>query len=472
MKTNSKQLIVKALSVALVLQNPLQAMASLSVQNFSPATNSTYTMTEDASLFVAPQDNLWTGRRLFFSAMYNWVDRPLVELNADRTQRLDTIVSQIHTLDITAGLAITQRFSLNAVLPLNLTSVYGNTNQFALGDARLIGKWRLTPDWAWVHVAVIPEFTAPTGAQDLFLSSGGVGAAMRVAVERDFGPVVASANVGYRYRANAVFSDLNYTHTIPMALGLFVPVGKVFGINAEASGSMLVPLNRFNNPGEVYLGARIQPSREFVATLGAAVGAVGGVGSNDIRVIAGLKFSPIPGETLPIALPTVQAAPIVVDPKVEIRKQVIFTAKEIQLGQEVKFEHNKAVLTASGKELLDAVAEVLIENKGQYKSIVVEGHTNEIGSQKFNLKLSRARAKAVKEYLISRGIGKDVLKTEGFGKMRPKALPGLSREAQLEANRRVEFKVIQDAKKGAKKAKEDAQAKANAPIAPATATTN
>lgn len=447
---NKKSLaLLTATSIATaVLTIPTQSTAAVSVQNYSAPANKTYSMTEDAMLYVAPQDGLWTGRRLFFGAMYNYVNAPLVELNAERTQRLGTVVNGIHTLDMTAGWMITQRASLNLSLPLNMAGVTGNTAQFALGDARLMGKWRLTPDFAWVHVAIIPEMIFPTGAQDLFLSNGGLGGGMRVSVERDFGPIVASVNAGYRYRHNATFQDLNYTHSLPLALGLYVPIGQKFGINGEASGAVSLPFNRFSNPGEVYLGARFHPSREVTLAAGAALGSVNGIGSNDYRVIGGVQFSPMPKEEIPVI---VAPAPVMLSAKAELQKQVVFTAKEIQLGQEVKFEHGKDVLTASGKALLDVVADVMKENKDSYKSIVIEGHTNDIGGHKFNNKLSQARAAAVKEYLISRGIDAKVLDTKGYGKTRPKLLPGLSRDAQREANRRVEFKVIQSKKPRAKK---------------------
>lgn len=441
------KLFTAVASAAAILTIPMRSSASVSVQNYSAPSNSTYTLTEDASLYVSPQDPTWTGGRLFFGAMYNYVHNPLVELNADRTARLSTIVNSIQTLDMTAGWTITRRVSIDATLPLNLVRRLDSaTNQFSLGDARLFSKIRLTTDDAWMHVALIPEVIFPTGAQDLFLSSGGFGGGARLSMERDFGPLTASINMGYRYRGNAVFGDLDYTHSIPLALGLFIPVGQSFGINAEAAGSVLAPLNRFQNPGEAYVGGRYRFNREAVINLGAAIGSISPIGSNDFRVIAGVQFSPMPKEQAPIALPVV-AVVTPVDPKVELKKQVVFTPKEIQLGQEVKFEHGKDRLTDSGKQLLDAVAEVLQENKGSYRRIIIEGHTNDIGSFKFNLKLSQARAIAVREYLISRGIQASVLNSTGYGKTRPKYLPGMSHTAQLEANRRVEFKVIQDKKK-------------------------
>jgi OOP family OmpA-OmpF porin len=121
---------------------------------------------------------------------------------------------------------------------------------------------------------------------------------------------------------------------------------------------------------------------------------------------------------------------------------VIFTPKEIKILEEIKFEHNKAILTASGKQLLDEVADVIKANRRSFRQISVEGHTNKLGTYKHNMKLSAARAVTVKEYLMSRGIEGQLLLTSGYGYNRPKRVPGLPKAAQLEANRRVEFRVI------------------------------
>ncbi len=71
------------------------------------------------------------------------------------------------------------------------------------------------------------------------------------------------------------------------------------------------------------------------------------------------------------------------------------------------------------------------------KKVVVEGHTDNVGDSKLNLKLSEERASAVVDYLIKKGIKSDRLTWKGFGDMRP-----ISTENTVEGhaqNRRVEF---------------------------------
>ncbi len=151
----------------------------------------------------------------------------------------------------------------------------------------------------------------------------------------------------------------------------------------------------------------------------------------------------MPEEKKPDVVPVVAAtAPMPVEePKSTPR--VVFTPKEIKLGEEVKFEHDSDRLTKSGRDLLDEVARVIKQNRKSYLKILIEGHTNELGTYPYNQTLSENRANSVREYLTSRGIKGKELMAIGYGKTKPKRVRGrLSRDAKLAANRRVVFRVI------------------------------
>lgn len=428
-----------------------EARASINVQDFTPAANSTYTLTEDAMLQVAPYDPTWTGSRLFFSANYNWIDDPLVEYSTDRTVRTATLVDGIQTLDLGVGWFLAQRFSINFASSMDLVHIPSQANQFALGDSQAFFKWRLTGDNAYIAISVMPEIWLPTGDSNLFLSDGSVGYGATLAFEHDFGVFRAAANVGYRYSPNAQYGDIDYTQRMPMALGAFIPVSQHWGINAEAAGALILPVNSYNNPSELYAGARYQVTRECTLLGGASIGSVDSQAGNDFRVSLGIRFSPMPEpkvaeapKSIPLAPVVAQQAsppPPVVTPKIA---RVTFTKREIKLTEEIKFRHASAVLTLSGRDLLDEVAEVMKKNRRGYRKILIEGHTNELGSYPYNQKLSEQRAAAVREYLASRGITSKNLLVIGYGKTKPKRklTDGLSKEARLAANRRVGFRVI------------------------------
>lgn len=106
--------------------------------------------------------------------------------------------------------------------------------------------------------------------------------------------------------------------------------------------------------------------------------------------------------------------------------------------KDVLFEYNSDQLTASSKATLDNVAPLLTSKNIQNPHWLVEGHTDNVGSQHYNLPLSEKRANSVKAYLESKGVPASILKSVGFGL----SLPITTNEtAEGRArNRRVELK--------------------------------
>jgi outer membrane protein OmpA-like peptidoglycan-associated protein len=75
--------------------------------------------------------------------------------------------------------------------------------------------------------------------------------------------------------------------------------------------------------------------------------------------------------------------------------------------------------------------------------IQLEGHTDSVGSDEYNQKLSEERAEAVREYLVSQGVPGDTVTAAGFGKSKPVADNSTAQGRQQ--NRRVEMVVSGDA---------------------------
>ncbi len=114
---------------------------------------------------------------------------------------------------------------------------------------------------------------------------------------------------------------------------------------------------------------------------------------------------------------------------------VEITDTHIRINQTIHFEFNKAVIRKTSYWILDQVVKVL----GDYPkfTVSVEGHTDSKGSDKYNMKLSAARAKAVMDYLIQHGIGASRLTSKGFGETKP-IDTNATKEGRA-VNRRVEF---------------------------------
>lgn len=108
---------------------------------------------------------------------------------------------------------------------------------------------------------------------------------------------------------------------------------------------------------------------------------------------------------------------------------------------DVLFDFNQASLKPGAREKLSKLAGILLAYTGPYH-MEVEGHTDAIGSQDYNQKLSEDRAQSVSSYLLREGIASDrILAVRGFGKLRPVTTNDTPEGRQM--NRRVEI-VITD----------------------------
>ncbi|MBN2401357.1 MAG: OmpA family protein [Spirochaetes bacterium] len=106
----------------------------------------------------------------------------------------------------------------------------------------------------------------------------------------------------------------------------------------------------------------------------------------------------------------------------------------------IEFAFDKAALTGKAFPILSRVAELL--NKYARYNVLIEGHTDDIGEEEYNLKLSEARAKNVMDFLISKGIDEKRLMFRGMGETMP-FLPNSDSENRRR-NRRVEFLLIKE----------------------------
>jgi OOP family OmpA-OmpF porin len=102
------------------------------------------------------------------------------------------------------------------------------------------------------------------------------------------------------------------------------------------------------------------------------------------------------------------------------------------------FDFDKAVLKPEGKAKLD---DLVGKIQGiSLEVIIAVGHTDSVGSDAYNQKLSVRRAEAVKAYLVSKGIEKNRVYTEGKGEKQPVA-DNKTAEGRAK-NRRVEIEVV------------------------------
>ncbi len=152
----------------------------------------------------------------------------------------------------------------------------------------------------------------------------------------------------------------------------------------------------------------------------------------DGAIVAPKAVTPAPAPATPTtAAPAPKAAPpVVVAPPA--------AATKVTYAADAFFDFDKSVLKAEGKAKLD---DLVGKVKGiNLEVIIAVGHTDSVGSDAYNQKLSVKRSDAVKAYLVSKGIEKNRVYTEGKGEKQPVADNKTS--AGRSKNRRVEIEVV------------------------------
>ncbi len=163
--------------------------------------------------------------------------------------------------------------------------------------------------------------------------------------------------------------------------------------------------------------------------------ATAGVGCDG--AIVAPKAAPAPA---PVAAPAPAPAPKAAPAPAPAPKPVPPppAATKVTYAADAFFDFDKAVLKAEGKAKLD---DLVGKVKGiSLEVIIAVGHTDSVGGDPYNQKLSVKRSEAVKAYLVSKGIEKNRVYTEGKGEKQPVA-DNKTKEGRAK-NRRVEIEVV------------------------------
>lgn len=156
--------------------------------------------------------------------------------------------------------------------------------------------------------------------------------------------------------------------------------------------------------------------------------------ANDAAICECDKSLAAPGKCDPVA-----AAPA--------KKAAALANEKIKLAADALFDFDKAVLRPEGKAKLDDLAAKA--KQINLEVIIAVGHTDRLGGEGYNQKLSEKRAAAVKAYLVSKGIEANRVYTEGKGERQPvtgttckgdKKTPALIQ--CLQPDRRVEIEIV------------------------------
>ena len=155
------------------------------------------------------------------------------------------------------------------------------------------------------------------------------------------------------------------------------------------------------------------------------------------------KAAPAPQPV--VAAPAPQPEPVVeekpcytLDEIIELMaKNESIEGKTICAVDAINFDFSKSTIKSESYEYLDKLATTLIRSN---RRIEVKGHTDNVGSEDFNMNLSRERAEAVVDYLVSKGVDRNKLTYSYYGMSRP--LSDNDTEEGRAMNRRVEFTIL------------------------------
>jgi outer membrane protein OmpA-like peptidoglycan-associated protein len=152
-------------------------------------------------------------------------------------------------------------------------------------------------------------------------------------------------------------------------------------------------------------------------------------GSTNVRIVGDAPAPPPPP-------PAPEPPP---EPK---RAQIV--GNQIVINEKIQFAFDKADILSESHSILDEVVKIMTENP-QVKKVRIEGHASlendTPAARNHNKLLSDRRSKAVLEYLATHGIERGRLEAVGFGNEKP--LQSNDTEEGREANRRVEFNILE-----------------------------
>ncbi|NQZ01072.1 MAG: OmpA family protein [Bdellovibrionales bacterium] len=442
--------MLRGLSLIVLLFSFSSAKANVvgaDTQNFNPTPDGLDFVTVQSSETLKPGIfNLGVFVNYAVNSLPNYEDVS----NGDRTNFRDSLTSS----DLNLGVGILDGWSVGFSMPYLLSqSVDSDVNSFrgefaetGLTEYRLNTKVRFTGDQdGGVGAVLTANFNQIEN--NPFLGEGaGPTVTLELVADTTVGQYAMAANVGYRLRsegdqivdvpvepfgdqmiASAAVSYLLTEYDTKL-------IGEVFGSIPVESADFAS--DRDVSSMELLLGLKHDLNRKLAWHAGAGTEIYQGSSSPDWRLYTGLNYSFGPVKKSQNIITRVNDRDEIIvedDPFAEIG-----TGSESFVARDVLFKFDSAEVDEAFREALQRMADYLRRPPG-FKSLVIEGHTDSIGSAAYNLKLSQRRADSVRRVLIQSGLSAKKVRAVGYGESQPIGDNGNFQGRKL--NRRVEFSV-------------------------------
>ncbi len=383
----------------------------------------------------------------------NYANAPLVRYVNGKLAA--EVVSNQLTIDIVGAISILHYFEVGvgvpfvpfqsgAGLPASTTEAARNLAKGAFGDIWLSLKAPILRT-KHVNLAAAVAVTFPSGDHNNFDGEQTVTGTPRLISDFRFvnERLIFGADIGVHLRGPATLGNINFTHELAFGASIAYAIfAEKFYAGLEFYGAAGFHFKSLEEtPVEALLGLKYRLSK-IMLSLAGGTGVTDGYGTPRFRVIAGVAFFPqkakvIEAEPEPVPEPMPEPAQPPPpggsphgEPKVEI------TRERIAISDKVYFEFDSDRINPVSFPLLDKVAEVIMKHP-RLKRIRVEGHTDNVGGDNYNMDLSSRRARSVMNYMVGKGVAAPRLTSKGFGFRKPKASNATPRGRAI--NRRVEF---------------------------------
>jgi outer membrane protein OmpA-like peptidoglycan-associated protein len=383
--------------------------------------------------------------------LLHYADLPLAYTYGNRVSGV--LVRDRFTADLSLSYSLFERLQLSLSLPVTLHQggdvlaypdvATGQSHPLprvvasGMEDLRLALKGRL---WSNEHFGLggAAEVVAPTGNAEGFLGSSRPSGTVQLLAHATWRRATVALNLGWHQAARQQLLNIQTGSGQRYGAGVEVEVyrhadvpfhllGEVYGLVHPSFASAS------SSPAEAMFAGKAQV-RDWSFFLGAGAGLNAGYGEPRVRVVAGLAYTwqyrPKPSPPQPPSPPPPAPPPAITLP---------VAGDRLQLQQQVYFEFNKDTIKPESFPLLDEVARFLREHQ-ELGRIRIEGHTDDVGTESYNLELSQRRARAVFEYLSKQGVLAERLGHMGYGKRCP--LSPNDTEEGRSINRRVDFVIV------------------------------
>ncbi|WP_176736795.1 OmpA family protein [Oligoflexus tunisiensis] len=272
---------------------------------------------------------------------------------------------------------------------------------------------------------------------------------LELATSLNMGRWLLTANAGYRWRqgepGETIREDLpveRFGDQVIYSAGAVVPLGSTWAVLAEVYGArnwddFSEESPRATSINESVLGLRYDVTPEIQLHLGGGAEMQHSISSADLRAYTGIRWTIGAKETAPVPSMAPASAPTlqnVMPVSLTARPDAVIDLDDVHFGFD-SFE----VRDPKAAEIMQRLSE-LMRLHPDIDRVIVEGHTCDIGSDHYNMKLSDRRAIAVEKWLVNRyGIDAKKLHSIGWGEWQPKVANADA--ASRQQNRRVSFKI-------------------------------